>query len=93
MNRQPDAGAGGSDLTVGMDLSAFGRRLLGDSGTWSLMDDLGGIAASGGSIMNLGGGNPSLVPAAVARFRLAAHAGTAATHEPAARTRAPEGVT
>lgn len=54
---------------MSMDFSAFGRRLLGDSGTWSLMDDLGGIADSGGSIMNLGGGNPSLVPAAVARYR------------------------
>ena len=54
---------------MSMDFSAFGQRLLGDSGTWSLMDDLGDIAASGGSIMNLGGGNPSLIPAAGRLFR------------------------
>ncbi len=52
-----------------MDVSAFGRRLLGDSGTRSLMDDLGDIAAAGGAIMNLGGGNPSFIPVAEAVFR------------------------
>ena len=52
-----------------MDVSAYGRRLLGDSGTRSLMDDLGAIAAAGGAIMNLGGGSPSLIPAAEATFR------------------------
>ena len=52
-----------------MDVSAYGRRLLGDSGTRSLMDDLGEIAAAGGAIMNLGGGSPSLIPAAEAVFR------------------------
>ena len=52
-----------------MDASAYGRRLLGDSGTRSLMDDLGAIAAAGGAIMNLGGGSPSLIPAAEATFR------------------------
>ena len=52
-----------------MDVSAFGRRLLSDSGTRSLMDDLGDVAEAGGSIMNLGGGNPSLIPAAEALFR------------------------
>ena len=52
-----------------MDVSAYGRRLLGDSGTRSLMDDLGEIAAAGGTIMNLGGGSPSLIPAAEAVFR------------------------
>ena len=52
-----------------MDVSAFGRRLLGDSGTRSLMNDLGDIAAAGGAIMNLGGGSPSLIPAAEAVFR------------------------
>ncbi len=52
-----------------MDVSAYGRRLLGDSGTRSLMDDLGEIAAAGGAIMNLGGGSPSLIPAAEATFR------------------------
>ena len=52
-----------------MEVSAYGRRLLGDSGTRSLMDDLGAIAAAGGAIMNLGGGSPSLIPAAEATFR------------------------
>ena len=53
-----------------MDLSAFGQRLTGESGTRSLMDDLGAIAAAGGDIMNLGGGNPSLIPAAEMVFRV-----------------------
>ena len=52
-----------------MDVSAFGRQLLGDSGTRSLMKDLGDIAAAGGAIMNLGGGSPSLIPAAETVFR------------------------
>ncbi len=56
-------------IVKGMDVSAYGRRLLGDSGTRSLMDDLGAIAAAGGAIMNLGGGSPSLIPAAEATFR------------------------
>ena len=53
-----------------MNLSAFGRRLTSESGTRSLMDDLGAIAAAGGEIMNLGGGNPSLIPAAEMVFRV-----------------------
>ena len=53
-----------------MELSAFGRRLTSESGTRSLMDDLGEIAAAGGDIMNLGGGNPSLIPAAEMVFRV-----------------------
>ena len=53
-----------------MNLSAFGQRLTGESGTRSLMDDLGEIAAAGGDIMNLGGGNPSLIPAAEMVFRV-----------------------
>ena len=52
-----------------MNLSALGRRLTSESGTRSLMDDLGEIAAAGGGIMNLGGGNPSLIPAAEDVFR------------------------
>ena len=52
-----------------MEVSAFGRRLLGESGTRSLMDDLGAVAEAGGAIMNLGGGSPSLIPAAEAIFR------------------------
>ena len=53
-----------------MDLSAFGQRLTSESGTRSLMEDLGAIAAAGGEIMNLGGGNPSLIPAAEMVFRV-----------------------
>ena len=52
-----------------MNLSALGKRLTGESGTRSLMDDLGAIATAGGGIMNLGGGNPSLIPAAENVFR------------------------
>lgn len=52
-----------------MKLSALGRRLTGESGTRSLMDDLGAVATAGGGIMNLGGGNPSLIPAAEDVFR------------------------
>ena len=52
-----------------MNLSALGRRLTGESGTRSLMDDLGAIATGGGDIVNLGGGNPSLIPAAEDVFR------------------------
>ena len=53
-----------------MNLSAFGKRLTGESGTRSLMDDLGAIATAGGDIVNLGGGNPSLIPAAENVFRV-----------------------
>ena len=53
-----------------MKLSALGRRLTSESGTRSLMDDLGEIAASGGGVVNLGGGNPSLIPAAEMVFRV-----------------------
>ena len=53
-----------------MNLSTFGRRLTSESGTRSLMDDLGEIAAAGGDIVNLGGGNPSLIPAAEMVFRV-----------------------
>ena len=52
-----------------MNLSALGNRLTGESGTRSLMDDLGEVASAGGGIMNLGGGNPSLIPAAEDVFR------------------------
>jgi len=52
-----------------MKLSALGRRLAGESGTRSLMDDLGAVATAGDGIMNLGGGNPSLIPAAEDMFR------------------------
>ncbi len=52
-----------------MNLSALGKRLTSESGTRSLMGDLGEIATAGGGIMNLGGGNPSLIPAAEDVFR------------------------
>ncbi len=52
-----------------MNLSALGKRLTRESGTRSLMGDLGEIATAGGGIMNLGGGNPSLIPAAEDVFR------------------------
>ena len=52
-----------------MNLSALGKRLTGESGTRSLMDDLGAVATAGDEIMNLGGGNPSLIPAAEEVFR------------------------
>ena len=52
-----------------MNLSALGRRLTSESGTRSLMDDLGEIANASREIMNLGGGNPSLIPAAENIFR------------------------
>ena len=53
-----------------MNLSAFGRRITGESGTRSLMDDLAAVAAAGGDVVNLGGGNPSLIPAAEMAFRV-----------------------
>ena len=52
-----------------MKLSALGKRLTSESGTRSLMGDLGEIATAGSGIMNLGGGNPSLIPAAEDVFR------------------------
>ncbi len=52
-----------------MKLSALGTRLASESGTRSLMDDLGEVATAGREIMNLGGGNPSLIPAAERIFR------------------------
>ena len=55
---------------AGMKLSALGKRLTSESGTRSLMEDLGEIAAAGGDVVNLGGGNPSLIPAAEMVFRV-----------------------
>ena len=52
-----------------MNLSAFGKRLTSESGTRSLMDDLGAIAAANGDIVNLGGGNPSHISVAEDIFR------------------------
>ena len=52
-----------------MNLSTLGRQLSKASGTRSLMDDLGEVAAGSSEIVNLGGGNPSLIPDAESRFR------------------------
>ena len=52
-----------------MNLSALGKRLTGTSGTRSLMDDLGAVAVGDGEIVNLGGGNPSLIPDVERVFR------------------------
>ena len=56
-------------MNTSIDLSTLGRRLASESGTRSLMDDLGEVASAGGDIMNLGGGNPSLIPAVEKVFR------------------------
>ena len=53
-----------------MNLSAFGKRLTSESGTRSLMDDLGAFVTADGEIVNLGGGNPSHIPAAQMVFRV-----------------------
>ena len=52
-----------------MNLSAFGKRLTSESGTRSLMDDLGAFVTADGEIVNLGGGNPSHIPAVQMVFR------------------------
>lgn len=44
-----------------MKLSKFGRKMSGDAGILSLMDDLGNAMAEGGMIM-MGGGNPGYIP-------------------------------
>ena len=46
-----------------MRFSAFGARFSGRSGTRDLMDDLGAVAREPGRWINLGGGNPSVIPA------------------------------
>ena len=53
-----------------MNLSAFGKRLTSESGTRSLMDDLGAFVTADGEIVNLGGGNPSHIPAVQMLFRV-----------------------
>jgi len=52
-----------------MKLSTFGRKFTGDSGTRKLMDDLGKAFGSTREMINLGGGNPSHIPAVEAIFR------------------------
>ena len=50
-------------------LSKFGEQIGADTGTRQLMDDLGEILTSGRPIMNLGGGNPGIVPEMQTVFR------------------------
>ncbi len=49
--------------------SKFGEQFRGETGTRQLMDDLGEVLSSGRSIMNLGGGNPGVVPEVSALLR------------------------
>lgn len=51
-----------------MKFSTFGDRFSGRSGTRELMDDLGAVAREPGRWINLGGGNPSPIPAMSALF-------------------------
>lgn len=51
--------------------SKFGDAFAVKSGTRELMDDLGAIARGGRELINLGGGNPSLIPAMQALFEKA----------------------
>jgi valine--pyruvate aminotransferase len=45
-----------------MKFSAFGQRFSRRTGTRELMDDLGAVAADRSRWINLGGGNPSVIP-------------------------------
>jgi len=45
-----------------MKFSAFGARFSARTGTRELMDDLGAVAADRSRWVNLGGGNPSIIP-------------------------------
>ncbi|MGE3773273.1 MAG: valine--pyruvate transaminase [Gammaproteobacteria bacterium] len=51
-----------------MNFSTFGARFSGRSGTRDLMDDLGAVACDPARWINLGGGNPSAIPALQALF-------------------------
>jgi valine--pyruvate aminotransferase len=52
-----------------ISFSTFGEHFRGSSGTRQLMDDLGEVLTSERAIMNLGGGNPGIIPAAQVKFR------------------------
>ncbi len=56
-----------------MKISALGRILTGETGTRSLMDDLGAAAEDGREIFQLGGGNPAFIPEAEELFRSRMH--------------------
>ena len=49
--------------------SMFAERFLKPSGTKQLMEDLSEVASDDSPVINLGGGNPGLVPQAHERFR------------------------
>ena len=49
--------------------SMFAERFLKPSGTKQLMEDLSEVASGDSPVINLGGGNPGLVPQAHERFR------------------------
>jgi len=51
-----------------MNFSTFGARFSGRSGTRELMDDLGAVARDPSRWINLGGGNPSAIPALQSLF-------------------------
>ena len=56
------------------EFSQMGQRLGGPSGISELMDDLGhALAAGGGHIKMLGGGQPAHIPEIDARWRLRMH--------------------
>lgn len=52
-----------------MEISEFGRKFSGKLGINELMDDLGNALAGNRSMLMLGGGNPSHIPAVQALFR------------------------
>lgn len=52
-----------------MNFSRFGHRFTHNSGTRQLMDDLGMVLRSPQKVINLGGGNPSVIPVMQQRFR------------------------
>ncbi len=54
---------------MSFQISEFGLRYGGHTGTRLLMDDLGEVLASGRAMCNLGGGNPARIPAMQALFR------------------------
>ncbi|MGR8921747.1 MAG: valine--pyruvate transaminase [Gammaproteobacteria bacterium] len=49
--------------------SRFASRFAGPTGTRLLMDDLGEVVAAGDELINLGGGNPAVIPHMQAVFR------------------------
>jgi valine--pyruvate aminotransferase len=52
-----------------MRFSQFGQRYSGDTGTRRLMDDLGEVLSAPEPLLNLGGGNPAVIPEMQAKYR------------------------